>query len=243
MLFRSEKKTGVILLAAGKGTRMHSRVQKQYMLLNGRPLLYYAAAAFEQSPVQDIILVTGEQEIDVCRRGITEKYGFNKIKRIIPGGAERYHSVYEGLKELQRLGYGKGDCVLIHDGARPLVDGEIIRRVMEDAYRYHACAAGMPSKDTIKQADRNGFAENTPDRRFLWNIQTPQGFSFPLIMEAYEKMMSCEEYQQGVTDDAMVAERMAGCRVKLTEGAYQNMKVTTPEDITVAEALLHSRLS
>ena len=90
--------------------------------------------------------------------------------------------MYEGLKELQRLGYGKGDCVLIHDGARPLVDGEIIRRVMEDAYRYHACAAGMPSKDTIKQADRNGFAENTPDRRFLWNIQTPQGFSFPLIM-------------------------------------------------------------
>ena len=238
-----EKRTGVILLAAGRGTRMHSKVQKQYMLLNGHPLLYYAAIAFEKSPAQDIILVTGEFEIEACRRDIAKKYGFNKIKRIIPGGAERYHSVYEGLKELKSIGYGEGDYVLIHDGARPLVDDGIIRRVMEDAYTYNACAAGMPSKDTIKQADRDGFAETTPDRRFLWNIQTPQGFSFPLIMAAYEKMMSCKEDQQGVTDDAMVAERMVGCRVKLTEGAYQNMKVTTPEDITIAEALLHSRLS
>ncbi len=127
---------------------------------------------------------------------------------------------------------------MIHDGARPFADGEIIGRVMEDAVLYGACAAGMPSKDTVKLSDDDGFAKMTPDRNKVWMIQTPQGFSYPLLMEAYDKMMSFEEYQEGVTDDAMVVESMTNVKVRLTKGSYRNIKVTTPEDMFVAEAFL-----
>jgi 2-C-methyl-D-erythritol 4-phosphate cytidylyltransferase len=127
---------------------------------------------------------------------------------------------------------------MIHDGARPFADGEIIGRVMEDAVLHGACAAGMPSKDTVKLSDDDGFAKMTPDRNKVWMIQTPQGFSYPLLMEAYDKMMSCEEYQEGVTDDAMVVESMTNVKVRLTKGSYRNIKVTTPEDMFVAEAFL-----
>ena len=124
---------------------------------------------------------------------------------------------------------------MIHDGARPFADGEIIGRVMEDAVLYGACAAGMPSKDTVKLSDDDGFAKMTPDRNKVWMIQTPQGFSYPLLMEAYDKMMSFEEYQEGVTDDAMVVERQMGVRVHMVEGSYENIKITTPEDLDIAE--------
>ena len=127
---------------------------------------------------------------------------------------------------------------MIHDGARPFADVEIIGRVMEDAVLYGACAAGMPSKDTVKLSDDDGFAKMTPDRNKVWMIQTPQGFSYPLLMEAYDKMMSFEEYQEGVTDDAMVVESMTNIKVRLTKGSYRNIKVTTPEDMFVAEAFL-----
>lgn len=233
-----ERRTAVILLAAGKGKRMQSEVQKQFMLLNGRPLLYYAASVFERSPVQDVILVTGAGEIEYCRREIVEKYGFTKIKQIIPGGKERYHSVYEGLKALERLGYKETDYVLVHDGARPFVDADILERILADVRTYGACAAGMPSKDTIKLSDEEGFARHTPERSLVWMIQTPQAFTFSIIKTAYDKMMGREEYQKGVTDDAMVVETMTEERVKLTEGSYRNMKVTTPEDMAVAEAFL-----
>ena len=127
---------------------------------------------------------------------------------------------------------------MIHDGARPFVDAGMIQRVMKAAERYGACVAGMPSKDTVKLSDNDGFAVQTPERSRVWTIQTPQTFSYSLIKDAYDKMMSREEYQQGVTDDAMVVEFMTDCRVRLTEGSYRNIKVTTPEDMAVAEAFL-----
>lgn len=233
-----------VVLAAGKGKRMKSTVQKQFLLLRGKPLLYYALAAFENSPVEDIVLVTGAEEAEYCRKEIVEHFGFRKVRAIVAGGKERYHSVYEGLKALSdQLGYGREisegqDYVMIHDGARPFVDAEILERVMKDTAAYDACVAGMMSKDTVKLADEDGFAAQTPDRSHVWTVQTPQSFSYSLIREAYDRMMSREEYQQGVTDDAMVVERMTRRRVKLTEGSYRNMKVTTPEDMAVAEAYL-----
>lgn len=229
----------VILLAAGKGSRMNSDIQKQYMLLDGKPLIYYALKAFEEEAVSDIILVTGDSESEYCRKEIVEHYGFEKVTAVISGGRERYHSVYEGLRYLGgQEGYGEGDFVMIHDGARPFADKAVIVRVMEDASRYGACVAGMPSKDTVKLADDAGFARLTPDRATVWTIQTPQGFTFPLIRDAYERMMSRVEYQKGITDDAMVVESMTNRKVKLTEGSYRNIKVTTPEDMLVAETLL-----
>lgn len=234
-----EKRVAAVVLAAGKGKRMQSTVQKQFLLLDGKPLLWYSLKAFEDSPAGDIILVTGEEDVEYCRKEIVELYGFQKVRAIVPGGKERYHSVYEGLKALkERLGYGKKDYVMIHDGARPFVDAAMIERVMKAAERYGACVAGMPSKDTVKLSDNDGFAVQTPERRRVWTIQTPQTFSYSLIKDAYDKMMSREEYQQGVTDDAMVVESMTDCRVRLTEGSYRNIKVTTPEDMAVAEAFL-----
>ncbi|MGI5948586.1 MAG: 2-C-methyl-D-erythritol 4-phosphate cytidylyltransferase [Lachnospiraceae bacterium] len=226
-------KSAAIVLAAGQGKRMQSHVQKQFLLLNDRPLITYALEAFENSPVDQIILVTGSDEIRYCRDEIAEKYGFSKVTKVIAGGRERYHSVYEGLKAVEGAEY-----VLIHDGARPLLNQEIISRALEGAKEYGACVVGMPVKDTIKASGADGFVASTPDRSTLWQIQTPQAFFYPWIFQAYEKLFSREEYQQGVTDDAMVLEAMTSHKVKLIEGSYFNIKVTTPEDMAVAEALL-----
>lgn len=218
-----------IVLAAGSGKRMNSTVHKQYLALGGKPVIYYSLKAFEESSVSFIILVTGAGEEEYCRREIIEKYGIQKIKQIVTGGKERCHSVYEGLKAA-----GGADYVLIHDGARPFVDQGMILRSMEAVKEYQACIVGMPVKDTIKIADRDNFAIDTPDRQQLWQIQTPQTFSYKMIYEAYKQMLMVEDDK--ITDDAMVLERMTGQRVKIIEGSYRNIKITTPEDLIAAEA-------
>jgi 2-C-methyl-D-erythritol 4-phosphate cytidylyltransferase len=212
---------------------MHSDVQKQYMHLLGHPLITYALKAFEESPVDEIVLVTGAGEEDYVRREILTPLELCKVSAVVPGGKERYHSVYEGLKALNGC-----DIVLIHDGARPLVDQNVIARCIDGAIRYRACVAAMPVKDTIKVADAEQFASSTPDRSRLWQVQTPQAFSYRLIKDAYDQIMADEMLQAGITDDAMVVEKQTDCRVKLVEGSYQNLKVTTPEDMILAEALL-----
>lgn len=225
------KRYTAIVLAAGAGKRMQSAVRKQYLMIEGKPVLYYALNAFEQSKISDIILVVGAGEIEYCRKEILEKYGIQKVKAIVEGGKERYHSVYEGLKAASGTDY-----VLIHDGARPFVTQEIIQRSMEAATQYGACVVGMPVKDTIKIIGEDGFAETTPERSRLWQIQTPQTFSYPLILDAYEKVLMQDD--TSITDDAMVLERASGQKVKVIEGSYQNIKITTPEDIFLAEAYL-----
>ncbi|MCD8223060.1 MAG: 2-C-methyl-D-erythritol 4-phosphate cytidylyltransferase [Clostridiales bacterium] len=230
------KKIGVVVLAAGKGRRMQSEIQKQYMTLAGRPLITYALSAFEESEADEIVLVVGGGEEDYVREVILRGKIPGKICAVTAGGKERYHSVYEGLKKLTNC-----DIVLIHDGARPLVDQAVIARTIRGALTDGACVAAMPVKDTIKVADDDSCAEVTLDRSRLWQIQTPQAFSYPLIREAYERMMADESLQKGITDDAMVVETILHCRVRLVEGSYENLKVTTPEDLVVAEALLHSR--
>lgn len=232
----TKKRIGAVVLAGGQGRRMNSQVQKQYMMLAGRPLISYALEVFERSPVDEIVLVTGAGEEEYVRREILAPMGLKKVTAAVAGGKERYHSVYEGLKALR-------DChiVLIHDGARPLVTEEIIRRTVMGAREYGACAAAMPVKDTIKVADGDGFAAETPDRSFLWQIQTPQAFSYPLVRGAYDTLMAEDSLQHGITDDAMVVETCTAHKVKLVEGSYENLKVTTPEDMVLAEALLKMR--
>ena len=225
-----EKITAVVL-AAGAGKRMHSDVPKQYMMLAGRPVLFYALQAFAESAVTDIVVVVGAGEIDYCRKEIVEKYHIQKVCAVVEGGRERYHSVYEGLKAADG-----SDYVLIHDGARPLVSADIIKRSMQAVKEYRACVAGMPVKDTIKIADEDGYAKLTPERSKVWQIQTPQSFSYPLVYEAYRKMLADED--SAITDDAMVVERMTNQPVKLIEGNYRNIKITTPEDMLIAEMYL-----
>lgn len=233
-----EIRKAAVVLAAGRGKRMQSDLAKQYMLLNGKPLLYYSLKAFEDSDVDSIVLVTGEEEIDYCRKEFVEKYGFSKVSRIVAGGRERYHSVFSGLSALRDC-LSPDDIVLIHDGARPLVNGEIIERTIQAASEHTACVAAMPVKDTIKVADAQGFISMTPDRSTLWQIQTPQTFRYGVVCEAYCKLFSDEKLQTGITDDAMVVEAFTTVRVKLAEGSYRNIKVTTPEDLMLAECFLN----
>ena len=229
-------KTVAIVLAAGRGKRMQSDVAKQYLLVRNKPVLYYSLKAFQDSLVDEIILVTAESEIAYCKDEIVEKYAFSKVSQIIAGGKERYHSVHNGLKACE-----DADIVLIHDGARPFVDDAIIARNINMVKEYGACVTGMPVKDTIKIADAEGFVQETPRRDLIWAIQTPQTFRYDLIRNAYDTFLNNEEANcksYNVTDDAMVAELFGGLKVKLVEGSYNNVKITTPEDMVLAEAIL-----
>ena len=223
-----EKKCTAIVLAAGQGKRMGTKVQKQYLEIDGKPGLYYSLRAFEDSPIiDDIVLVVGEGQKEYCEKEILAKYGFGKVKKIVPGGTERYHSVWNGLKEISDEGY-----VFIHDGARPFINEEILNRVYKDVKECKACVVGMPVKDTIKLADAEGFVDQTPERSLVWMIQTPQVFETSLVKKAYGLLMEQENIQ--VTDDAMVVEKMLGYKVKLVQGSYENIKITTPEDLEIA---------
>ena len=228
-------KVTAVVLAAGRGKRMGTDVPKQYLKIRGHEILYYSLKAFEESVVDEVVLVTGEQDIEYCQKEIVEKYGFEKVAKIIPGGAERYDSVYAGLLAADDCSY-----VLIHDGARPLVTPEIIAKVLEGAMAYDSCTTGMPVKYTIKVVDEDNMAVDTPERGALWTIHTPQGFSYPVILEAHRKFRQ-GDYRIPVTDDTMLAEIFLRKRAKLVEGSYQNIKVTTPEDIDAAEAFLYKK--
>ena len=228
----NREKCTAVVLAAGKGSRMGTNIQKQYLEICGKPVLYYSLAAFAASPIIDeIVLVTGEGKTDYCRKNIIEAYGITKVNKIVVGGKERYESVYKALREIEPEGY-----VFIHDGARPFVDESIIERTYQAVKEYRACVAGMPSKDTVKIVDENDFAVNTPERRFVWCIQTPQVFETELITQAYKNLM--EHDRENVTDDAMVVEQEMQIPVKLYEGSYCNIKITTPEDLDTAKGFI-----
>jgi len=234
-------KTAAVVLAAGKGSRMQADRPKQYLLIKEKQVLYYSLKAFEESCIDEVVLVVGEGEVEYCRKEIIEKYQFKKVSAIVEGGKERYHSVYEGLQQMKwKRGTVDADIeeryVFIHDGARPFVTPELISRLLEEVKAHKACVAGMPVKDTIKIVDDNHFVTDTPDRRFVWLVQTPQVFEYNLVYDAYTKIMAGD--QTGITDDAMVVEKMTGCPVKLVEADYRNIKITTPEDIMVGESFL-----
>lgn len=217
--------TAAIVLAAGRGKRMESDTPKQFLHIENEMIIEKTLRVFEASDVIDeIILVTGEDWVEFCRDEIVAKNDFKKVRAIVVGGAERYDSVYAGL-----LACPEADYVMIHDGARPFVTEAILERVSEAVKEFDAAAAAVPSKDTVKIADEHGFVVSTPDRRRVWNMQTPQAFNYTLIRGAYEILK--ESGMTGVTDDAMVIERSGLGRVKLVMGAYSNIKITTPEDL------------
>lgn len=235
-------KTTAIVLAGGSGSRMKTKTKKQYLLVEGKPVLWYSLHAFEESPLIDaVILVCGAGEEAACREQFVEKFGFRKVEAIVAGGKERYHSVHAGL-----LAAHGCDLVLIHDGARPFVDGMMLQRVMDCLATHPACVVGMPVKDTIKMSTEDGCVAQTPPREKLWTIQTPQAFSYPLIKDAYDKMIRMEEdgcLDVKITDDAMVAEYISKTPVRLIEGSYNNIKITTPEDLVFASAVVHEMMS
>ncbi|MDE7476800.1 MAG: 2-C-methyl-D-erythritol 4-phosphate cytidylyltransferase, partial [Lachnospiraceae bacterium] len=170
-------RTTAIVLAAGQGKRMESSVHKQYLLMKDKPVLYYSLKAFEDSIIDDIVLVVGKGEEDFCNKEIIQKYSFRKIKSIVEGGKERYHSVAYGIRAIS------WDCdyVFIHDGARPFVNDEIIKRLYDEVLQSKACVVGMPVKDTIKISDEKGYISDTPSRSLVWQIPNPNVFEQKLI--------------------------------------------------------------
>lgn len=224
-----------IVVAAGKGTRMGAKVNKQFLNLKDKPILYYTLMAFQNcSLVDNIILVTAEKEIDYTKNEIVKKYDINKVSDVVFGGAERQYSVYNGLKAAK-------DChiVLIHDGARPFVDEKIISEGIKYAEKFGSSACGVKPKDTIKLIDDHSFSKETLNRDKLFIVQTPQCFKYELILNCHEKVM-----QEGikVTDDTSVVEH-CGEKVYLYEGSYNNIKITTPEDLVIGEKILGTVLS
>lgn len=239
---RARKKCTAIILAAGQGKRMGGKVQKQYLELLGHPILHYSLAAFQDSPLIDsMLLVTGAAEIPYVQQEIVEKYHFSKVRAVVEGGAERYASVWKGLQALENemTEEEKDGYVFIHDGVRPFVHEEILSRAFDAVKQYHACVVGMPSKDTVKLADEEGFVAVTPARSLVWSIQTPQVFDFRLAYQAYAQLE--RSGRSDVTDDAMIVEAFTETKVRLVEGSYENIKITTPEDLKIAEAFLKRR--
>lgn len=228
-----KKKFSAIVLAAGSGRRMGTKVAKQYLPLMGKPLMTYALETFAKSGVDEIILVVSAGEVEYCRKNIVEKYRIPKIAHIIEGGRERYDSVYAGLAAVE------GDFVLIHDSARAFVTEQIIENAMREVASYPAVVVGMPVKDTIKIVNEKNIVQETPRREQVWTVQTPQCFAVPLIRLAYEKAMRRED--KNITDDAMVVEQMTDQPVRLILGSYENIKVTTPEDLVLGESILKNR--
>ena len=231
------KRAGIIL-AGGRGTRMGTETPKQFLEIAGKPMIWHTLKAFEESDADELVLVAPEGGTEYCRKEIVEKYGFRKVRHIVEGGAERYDSVYAGLLALRDSGCS---LVAVQDGARCMVTPDIIRRSYEAAEQYGACVIAVPSKDTIKLADDEGFAAETLPRQRLWTIQTPQTFRYDLCLRAYSIMMSSPETKEGVTDDAMAVERFTDTKVKLVMGDYRNIKVTTKEDLAAAETYLREK--
>ena len=219
-----------VIVAAGKGKRMMSDINKQFIKLKGKPILFYTLNVFSENPlIDEIILVAAKDEIETIKKEVIEKYNIHKVKNIVIGGDTRQESVYIGLSCIKEC-----EIVLIHDGARPFVDGRIISDGIKFAEIYDACACGVIPKDTIKVRGKNGISTGTLDRNSLFSIQTPQCFKYELIFECHKKLRIETNI---VTDDTMVVERY-GKNVYLYEGSYSNIKITTPEDIALAENMM-----
>ncbi|MBY0165270.1 2-C-methyl-D-erythritol 4-phosphate cytidylyltransferase [Cytobacillus firmus] len=215
---------GAVIVAAGKGTRMGTRESKQYLVLDGKPIIVHTLEAFSRIPwLQEIVLVTGMEDVPRCQSWIQE-YGLDKVSAVIPGGRERQQSVYQGIKQIS------SEWVMIHDGVRPFVTQEEIEACRDAAIREGASVLGVPVKDTIKQVNGKGLITGTPDRQSLWAVQTPQAFRLSDLLSAHEAAAK-EEFTG--TDDAMLMER-AGHPVTVVEGKYSNIKITTPEDLEYA---------
>lgn len=230
-MFKKKKdKISVLIVAGGVGSRMGGSVPKQFIEVLGRPVISYTIEAFEKNnDVNEIVVVTLEDYIVFCR-DVVDAFGFSKVKRIVCGGDTRQESVYKGLCEVT------GDYVLIHDGARPLVAQNVINECVDTVVNVCACAVGVKVKDTLKIADDEKIIKATPDREHIYAIQTPQCFKKEDIIRAHKAAMADSFCG---TDDAVLYERL-GEKIKIVEGDYSNIKITTPIDIAVMEAYLQN---
>jgi 2-C-methyl-D-erythritol 4-phosphate cytidylyltransferase len=225
-------RTIAIIPAAGFGVRMKAKIPKQFLKIGGKPILAITLGKFNTCPLVDgIVLVVPADEVDFCINEIVEKYHFNKVLKVTPGGKRRQDSVRAGIKAVE----GEWDCILIHDGVRPFVSPEIIKKSIETMKDERAVITAVPVKDTVKKVGEEGYVVKTYERKLLWLIQTPQVFRYEDLIDAHLKAES--EGWDEVTDDAMLMEKL-DIPVRIVRGSEENIKVTTPHDLEYAEFLL-----
>jgi 2-C-methyl-D-erythritol 4-phosphate cytidylyltransferase len=227
-------KTVAIIPAGGAGRRMGGEIPKQYLLLAGIPILAHTLSAFQHSPfVDEMILAVPEADIAEVRRAVVEPYGFSRVRLVIAGGKERQDSVRNALAHVR----DEHEVILVHDGVRPFVTGDLIERAVAGAKKYGAVSAGIPVRDTVKKADEAGLVVKTVPREGLWLTQTPQAFRREVILAAYERATADGFYG---TDDASLVERTE-FPVRMIMGDQDNIKVTTPEDLARGERIVCGR--
>ena len=225
---------GVIIVAAGSGSRMNMGINKQFIKLKDKEIIVYTLEKFyKHKNIDEIVVVVKEQEAEFFKKEIIDKYNFKNIK-IAYGGKERQNSVYNGLKILDK----KCDIVLVHDGARPFISQQLIDKCIEEAKSHNAVVVGVPVKDTIKVINEDNDIVDTPERSKLWAVQTPQTFNYDILVKSYEDAFENKFYG---TDDAMLVERI-GYKVKMIEGSYNNIKITTQEDLNIGTQILQVEL-
>lgn len=227
-----------IVLAAGKGSRMESVIPKQYINVCDKPLFLYSLQTFLQASVDEIALVVAKGEEAFVKTWLAKLGDTSKKIRIIIGGLERYQSVYHALDVYRAEEIG---IVSIHDSARAAISLPVVEASIADAKQYKASVVAVTSKDTVKLVDEGGFVIETPKREGVYLVQTPQSFDFKTLLKAYDLLMAKEDLQVGITDDAMVVERVLDIRVKITKGEYSNIKVTTKEDIAFMESIIKKK--
>lgn len=252
----SRKRNALILLAGGRGKRMESYIPKQFMDLGGKPLIWHSLNAVQKSDlIDECILVSGAE--DIARiRSIVDHYRFDKVSMIVEGGAERFLSMMNGVlavfdrKNECEAGAGVPEVILVHDGARPFLDNAIISRCLEGVEETGGCVAAVPSKDTVKLADKNCIVTNEPSRKSVWNMQTPQVFDSQIIYKACLALKDeIEKYKDDpshvlpeITDDAQMVSLFTNTKIKLVMGSYENIKITTPVDVLIADRILEEKI-
>lgn len=225
------KKIAAIIPAAGEGSRMQLSVKKPYLRLGKKPILSHTIDRFEQhSAIDEIFVVVDSTDFTMCRTTILDPYRYQKVRELVPGGETRQMSVFNALRTLA----DDVDVVLVHDGVRPFVTEAVIFECLTATAEWGAAVTAVPVKETIKVANEELFVVDTPERHRLWRVQTPQGFRKSLLVEAHEK---ARRNSITATDDAALVEQL-GHPIKLITGSYRNIKLTTLEDLRIAETLL-----
>lgn len=226
-------KTSALIVAGGMGSRMGGSVSKQLLKLEGTYILTHTIRAFEAAElIDEIILVVKEDEKNFVEKEIVLAESFKKVNHIVVGGRERYHSVQNGLA------FVSGELVLIHDGARPLISRDLIHACVEALSSSKAAILAVPVKDTVKIASTTKEIQKTLDRSLLWLAQTPQAFWTQIIIDVYKRL---DEIEGAIYDDASLVEMLTDHKVHIIQGSYDNIKVTTPEDLIVGETILKRR--
>ncbi|MCX5817949.1 MAG: 2-C-methyl-D-erythritol 4-phosphate cytidylyltransferase [Proteobacteria bacterium] len=224
-------RTLAIVLAGGAGKRMGTATNKQFLLLDNKPIIVRTLQIFEECrPVDGVYLVVNQKDLPIMQEEILETYKFNKVLKLVIGGRLRQDSVRNGLEAIEN----PCDIVIIHDGARPFVSPSFIEKGIFLMEMFDAVIPALPVKDTIKTVSKEGFVMKTLERDSLWNVQTPQTFKYDLIIKAYRDGMSKKLYGY---DDATFLEHM-GKKIKVIEGSPYNIKITTPEDLIIAKGML-----